>query len=67
MILLILFVIILLLPCVIQCLQKSITSSMNKIFLVQQLDFEKTPSVKTLVKSDILELVGHTPWEKPYA
>lgn len=64
LILLVICVLLLTIPCILQCLQKSITASVNKIFLVQAQDLPKTPSTEMLVKQDVLELVGRRPWEE---
>jgi len=58
----------LLLPCLLQCLQKLITRSVKRILIVQQeegdVGLSRATSVAQLIKEDVLELVGHKPWEE---
>ena len=58
------------LPCLLQCLQKWITQSVKKVLFVQQEGGDvgqglrgKSPSTVQLISGDVLELVGHQPWE----
>jgi len=58
----------LLLPCLLQCLQKLITRSVKGILIVPQeggdVGLSRAPRAVQLIRKDVLELVGHKPWEE---
>ena len=62
--------VLLLIPCLLQCLQKLITHSISGVLFVQQEGGDvgqglkdNSPSTDSLMNRDLLELVGHKPWE----
>ena len=63
--------VLLLIPCLLQCLRKLITRSISRVLFVQQEGGDagqglkdKSPSTDSLMNRDLLELVGHKPWEQ---
>jgi len=67
-VLIVFILLLLLLPCLLQCLQKLITRSVKGILIVQQeggdVGLSRAPSAVQLMREDVLELVGHKPWEE---